>query len=101
MKLHSQIYAFYLMLVFSNYGLSQNVNNYNNNWVYSVGHSFDFSTGTPSYLTGTSLLDPNSEGVSSISDGNGNLLFYTEGESVYDANHNPMPNGNGTINGMV
>jgi len=39
------------------------------------------------------------EGSSSIADANGNLLFYTDGRTVWDRNHLAMPNGsfvNGT-----
>ncbi|MBT6131886.1 MAG: T9SS type B sorting domain-containing protein [Flavobacteriales bacterium] len=35
------------------------------------------------------------EGVATISDENGNLLFYSDGSTVYDANHDVMPNGTG------
>lgn len=35
------------------------------------------------------------EGCASISDNDGNLLFYTDGTSVWNANHDVMPNGNG------
>lgn len=35
------------------------------------------------------------EGCASISDESGNLLFYTDGITVYDRNHNVMPGGNG------
>ena len=34
------------------------------------------------------------EGCATISDFNGNLLFYTDGRSVWNANHQIMPNGN-------
>jgi|688.fasta_scaffold54137_4 gliding motility-associated-like protein len=34
------------------------------------------------------------EGCSVISDTNGNLLFYTDGRTVWDRNHLVMPNGN-------
>tara|TARA_B110000967_G_scaffold208046_1_gene258990 strand:+ start:30 stop:3278 length:3249 start_codon:yes stop_codon:yes gene_type:complete len=34
------------------------------------------------------------EGCSSISDFNGNLLFYTDGRNVWDKNHQVMPNAN-------
>ena len=34
------------------------------------------------------------EGCSSISDQNGNLLFYSDGRTVWDRNHIIMPNGN-------
>ena len=33
------------------------------------------------------------EGCSSISDAQGNLLFYTDGRTVWDKNHVIMPNG--------
>ncbi len=35
------------------------------------------------------------EGCSSISDYNGNLLFYTDGITIWNRNHQPMPNGTG------
>lgn len=38
-----------------------------------------------------------SEGCASISDAGGNLLFYTDGQSVWDKNHNVMPNGTGLL----
>ncbi|MEZ4720352.1 MAG: gliding motility-associated C-terminal domain-containing protein [Flavobacteriales bacterium] len=34
------------------------------------------------------------EGCAAISDANGNLLFYTDGISVYDSTHQQMPHGN-------
>ncbi len=38
-----------------------------------------------------------SEGCSSFSDPNGNLLIYTDGRTVWDRNHVVMPNGNYTL----
>ncbi|MEQ9187169.1 MAG: gliding motility-associated C-terminal domain-containing protein [Cryomorphaceae bacterium] len=35
------------------------------------------------------------EGVATISDSDGDLLFYTDGSTVWDANHDVMPNGTG------
>ena len=37
------------------------------------------------------------EGCSSISDNNGNLLFYTDGSTVYNRNHSIMDNGRGLL----
>lgn len=37
------------------------------------------------------------EANSTISDENGNLLFYTDGQYVWDATHDTMPNGQGLI----
>lgn len=39
------------------------------------------------------------EGVASISDINGNLLFYSDGLTIWDKTHTPMPNANGDLNG--
>lgn len=36
-----------------------------------------------------------SEGCASFSDTSGNLLFYTDGITIWDKTHNPMPNGTG------
>src|SRR5215217_3779517 len=37
------------------------------------------------------------EGSASIADHDGNLLFYTDGISVWNKNHNVMPNGSGLL----
>jgi len=69
--------------------------------MFADRHSFNFTSGTPTYVAGTALSNPSIEGVSSISDGYGNILFYSDGNSVYDANNNLMPNGNGTQNAFI
>lgn len=38
-----------------------------------------------------------SEGCATISDFNGNLLFYTDGVTIWDRRHNVMPNGQGLL----
>src|SRR5690606_15019352 len=41
------------------------------------------------------------EAAASICDPNGNLLFYTQGDKVWDRNHNLMPNGQDLVpNGL-
>lgn len=58
------------------------------NWVVDPGHSYSFSSGGVTQNTlNTSIYNP-FEGVSSISDNQGNLLLYTEGISLI--------NGSGT-----
>ncbi|WP_299365728.1 3-coathanger stack domain-containing protein [Winogradskyella sp.] len=37
--------------------------------------------------------------TATVSDENGDLLFYTDGSSVWNKNHNKMPNGINTLNG--
>src|SRR5688500_16750402 len=64
-------------------------------WFFGYNSGLYFSSCAPVFISGalTSL-----EGCSSISDKNGNLLFYTNGKTVWNKNNLPMPNGTG-LNG--
>lgn len=57
----------------------------------NAGVYFDPITRDVSVLTDGAL--DTFEGCSSISDENGNLQFYSDGVTVWDRNHNIMPNG--------
>jgi len=63
------------------------------NWYFGTNAGLDFNTGVPVALLNGKLVTD--EGCATISDPNGVLLFYTDGTTVWDANHNVMPNGNG------
>lgn len=66
------------------------------NWYFGDGAGIKFnSDGSTTPITGALSTD---EGCTSISDNNGNLLFYTDGITVFNANNNPMPNANGILN---
>lgn len=64
------------------------------NWYFGdyVGLKFN-SDGSVSVLTDSQMKV--SEGCSTISDCNGSLLFYTDGENVWNKNHQIMVNGTG------
>ena len=63
-----------------------------NNWLFGHFAGIHFlEDGTVEALNGSAMTT--NEGCSSISDVNGNLLFYTDGRSVWDRNHVIMPNG--------
>lgn len=64
-------------------------------WYFGENAGLDFRNGVPVPLT-DGALDTN-EGCSTISDPSGNLLFYTDGITVWNRNHIPMPNGNGLM----
>ena len=49
------------------------------------------------YFGNNAGLNFNNEGCATFSDGNGNLLFYTEGVNVWNRNHQIMPNGEGLL----
>jgi len=64
-----------------------------NNWYFGNHAGITFNTTPPSALTDGQVNTQ--EGCASISDRNGNLLFYTDGKKVWNKNHQVMPNGTG------
>lgn len=62
-----------------------------NNWYFGVKAGLDFNNGVPVALSNGKMQT--FEGCATISDKNGNLLFYTDGSSVWNKNHDYMPNG--------
>lgn len=64
-------------------------------WYFGDKAGLDFNNGTPVALTDGQL--ETHEGCSTISDQNGNLLFYSDGIGVWDKAHKLMPNGTGLL----
>jgi len=67
-----------------------------NIWYFGFNAGISFSTNPPSLLTDGAMSTR--EGCSSICDITGNLLFYTNGETVWNKLHQIMDNGTG-LNG--
>ncbi|MBX7205132.1 MAG: T9SS type A sorting domain-containing protein [Bacteroidia bacterium] len=63
------------------------------NWYFGDSAGVDFNTVSPTVLTNGQMHDD--EGCATISDTSGNLLFYTNGETVWNKNHQVMDNGTG------
>jgi hypothetical protein len=70
-----------------------NAQNAAKNWLFGRGARIDFNTSTP---TSVSTINT-TEGSSSISDSNGNLLFYTDGVTVWNKSNLPMTGGTGLM----
>ncbi len=83
-----------LLLVFiSNFSYAQKEANI---WYFGQYAGLDFNSGAPIPLSNGKLNT--AEGCASIADKTtGQLLFYTDGTSVWDRNHNVMPNGTGLL----
>ena len=64
-----------------------------NNWYFGFNAGLNFSTTPASTLS--SGLTNSPDNTSTISDINGNLLFYTNGINVWNSQHSVMPNGSG------
>lgn len=64
-----------------------------NIWYFGNYAGLDFNSGVPVALTNGKLWTV--EGCATISDSNGNLLFYSDGTTVWNKNHQIMLNGTG------
>lgn len=65
------------------------------NWYFGQNAGITFNTTPPSVLTDGMMIT--TEGCATMSDSTGNLLFYTDGKSVWNKNHAVMPNGTGLL----
>lgn len=84
---------FILFLGFSAYSQGEN-----DNWYFGDKAAVNFSAAAPVALTNSAMSAP--EACGSVSDAQGNLLFYTDGMTIWDSDHNIMPNGTG-LSGTV
>ncbi len=82
-----------VILLFCSLCFSQNEANI---WYFGNNAGLDFNSGSPVALTDGQLSTL--EGCSTISDSGGNLLFYSDGVTVWSKNHTIMVNGTG-LNG--
>ena len=68
-----------------------------NFWYFGDKAGLDFTSGAPVAISNGKLSTD--EGCATVSDKNGSLLFYTNGEVVWNRNHQVMPNGTGLMGG--
>jgi hypothetical protein len=72
------------------YGISQQEANI---WYFGNKAGLDFNTNPPTILTNGAMNA--GEACASVSDRNGNLLFYTNATTIWNKNHQVMANGSG------
>ncbi|MBN4065740.1 gliding motility-associated C-terminal domain-containing protein [Candidatus Amoebophilus asiaticus] len=92
---HSGKIGFLILLMF--FFKVSNSQKQANFWYFGEYAGIEFTGGSPVPVIGgqTNTL----EGTATISDTSGNHLFYTDGVSVWNANHTTMPNGTGLAGG--
>lgn len=83
----------FFLILFTSFVYSQGEANI---WYFGQNAGLDFNSGVPVALTNGQLNT--TEGCATISNGAGQLLFYTDGITVWDKNHAIMPNGT-SLNG--
>ncbi len=69
-----------------------------NKWYFGNHQALDFNTNPPTIINGSALFS--FEGSASMADNNGNLLFYTDGVTVWNQLNAPMANGTGLLGGI-
>lgn len=62
-------------------------------WYFGNQAAMKFENNIPIALTNSAMTQ--AEGVATMSDANGNLLFYTNGITIFNRNHQVMINGSG------
>lgn len=90
--------SFFLMLYFllsAGFCFAQKQNH---QWRFGAQGGISFLTSPPSFVPGAQLIT--GEGSASVADpATGELLFYTDGVSVWNAQNQLMPNGTGLLGG--
>lgn len=79
-----------LLLSFSAWGQNEYAK-----WYFGFRGGLDFSTSPPTTLTNSAIHVQ--EGCSAVSDAAGNLRCYTNGDTIWNANHQVMANGTGML----
>ena len=93
-----KLYILYYIPVFLIFGsYSAIAQKEGNIWCFGNGAGIDFNSGSPVFFPGVAMNQW--EGVSSIANANGQLLFYSDGITVWNRNHAVMPNGTGLTGG--
>lgn len=87
------------VILFLLVGLSLWGQNETTKWYFGSAAAVDFFSGSPVALTGSVMNT--SEGSASIAGPGGNLLFYTNGNTIWNANHIAMSNGTGLFGSSI
>jgi gliding motility-associated-like protein len=83
-------FFYIIFLLISHVAFGQLESNF---WYFGDHAGISFSTNPPTALTNSAMFA--GEGCATISSGAGNLLFYTDGITVFNKNHQMMDNGYG------
>jgi len=84
---------FFQLIFITNICISQSINS--NIWYFGGYAGLDFNSGVPVALTNGAMN--HIEGCATACDSSGTLLFYTDGQKVWNKLHQVMPNGNGLM----
>ena len=84
-----------IIFLFSSFILHSQSGNNTNIWYFGEYAGLDFNSGAPVALNNSAMHAL--EGCATICDGDGTLLFYTDGLTVWNEEHEIMENGTGLL----
>ncbi len=87
------IYRAFFLILFSLFNTLMVSQNENSKWFFGHGAAIDFMPNPPTLIPNSSMSV--TAGASSIADANGNLLFYSNGNTVWNQTNAIMANGTG------
>jgi len=90
-------YILFLTLSINYFNLTSQ--NETSKWYFGSYAALDFTSNPPAIINSSAMFVV--EGCASISEPNGNLLFYTDGMTVWAANNSVMANGTGLIGNIT
>ncbi|WP_138476490.1 T9SS type B sorting domain-containing protein [Dyadobacter bucti] len=93
MKKGRRLLAWLLLILLCGSGATGQSSKRENRWYFGTNAGLDFSNGTATPLTDGALRTL--EGTATMCDENGELLFYTDGSSIWNKAHEPMPDATG------
>ena len=64
-----------------------------NNWHFGINNAISFNAGYPAVVNNSQIISE--EACATISDSTGNLLFYTNGDTIWCRDNSIMPDGTG------
>ncbi len=91
------LFVFLILLVWNGAASAQDYSKSANTWYFGDKAGLDFNFSPPQVITNSTFSSL--EGIATISDENGDLLFYSDGHTVWDRSHTPMPAGDKSLSG--
>lgn len=84
MKTNFKTIAFILLFFWG--GITSFAQGYKNNWYFGNGVALDFTSGSPSNVSGGSSINSYNH-ATSMSDASGNLLFYSDSKNIWNSSN--------------
>lgn len=86
-----------LLLLFTSIAFNVFAQNEDNIWFFGNSAGLNFNTGIPTAIAGGATTASDGDNCSAISDSVGNILFYSDGMTVWNKNNVTMYNGTGLL----